>query len=222
MRWVTPASRAEARRRCDRRALASTPRVNGGSGTLRQLDAAIAALRSIVSIVASADALARLSQEVRLLSSRIARLKGRRRRIPVGSRSVRAGNTWRKKSRDHSCGRTAPASREPPPAIPGQQARSAIGPRIRNAPAAAGLGRGRNPGRGLHHRDDHARSGATAGPRAHREWWPLDRFAAGAIVPDLARADRIANPSNRRAAEARRLSRNVVARQKVQSVAALS
>ena len=76
MRLVTPASRAEARRRCDRRARASTPRVNGDSGTLRQLDAAIAALRSMVPNVASADALARLSQEVRLLSSRVARLKG--------------------------------------------------------------------------------------------------------------------------------------------------
>lgn len=115
-----------------------------------------------------------------------------RRRIPVGSRSVHAGNTWRKRSREHSCGRTAAASREPPPAIPGQQARSAIGHRIGNAPAAAGLGRGRNPGRGLHHRDDHARGGATSGPRAHRERCPQDRFAAGAIVPDLARADRIA------------------------------
>lgn len=73
---MTPASRAEARRRCDRRARASRPRVNGDSGTLRQLAAAIAALRSIVPNVASADALARLSQEVRLLSSRVARLKG--------------------------------------------------------------------------------------------------------------------------------------------------
>jgi hypothetical protein len=41
-----------------------------------QLDAAIAALRSIVSIVASADALARLSDEVRLLSLRVERLRG--------------------------------------------------------------------------------------------------------------------------------------------------
>jgi localization factor PodJL len=43
------------------------------SSTLRQLDAAIAALRAIVSIVASADALARLSAEVRLLSPTVER-----------------------------------------------------------------------------------------------------------------------------------------------------
>lgn len=73
---MTPASRAEARRRCDRRARASTPRVNNNPGTMRQLDAAITTLRTIVSIVASSDALARLSQEVRLLSLRVERLKG--------------------------------------------------------------------------------------------------------------------------------------------------
>jgi hypothetical protein len=39
------------------------PRAHHHSSTLRQLDAAIAALRAIVSIVASADALARLSAE---------------------------------------------------------------------------------------------------------------------------------------------------------------
>jgi hypothetical protein len=35
---------------------------------MRQLDAAVAALRGVVSIAASADALARLSDEVRTLS----------------------------------------------------------------------------------------------------------------------------------------------------------
>jgi hypothetical protein len=76
MRLMTPVRRAEPRRRCDRRPLASTPRVNGESGTMRQLDAAVAALRGVVSIAASADALARLSDEVRLLSLRVERLKG--------------------------------------------------------------------------------------------------------------------------------------------------
>src|SRR5262245_1956579 len=76
MRLVTPARRAEPRRRCDRRATALSSRVNGNSGTMRQLDAAIAALRSIVSIAASANALARLSDEVRLLSLRVERLRG--------------------------------------------------------------------------------------------------------------------------------------------------
>jgi hypothetical protein len=76
MRLVTPVRRAEPRRRCDRRALALSPSVNGKSGTMRQLDTAIAALRSIVSIAASANALARLSDEVRLLSLRVERLRG--------------------------------------------------------------------------------------------------------------------------------------------------
>jgi len=43
---------------------------------MRQLDAAVAALRGVVSIAASADALTRLSDEVRLLSLRIERLMG--------------------------------------------------------------------------------------------------------------------------------------------------
>jgi hypothetical protein len=43
---------------------------------MRQLDAAVAVLRGVVSIAASADALARLSEEVRLLSSRVERLMG--------------------------------------------------------------------------------------------------------------------------------------------------
>jgi hypothetical protein len=50
--------------------------VNAESGTMRQLDAAVAALRGVVSITASADALARLSDEVRLLSLRVERLEG--------------------------------------------------------------------------------------------------------------------------------------------------
>jgi hypothetical protein len=82
MRLVTPASRAEPRRRCYRRALASIPCMNAGSGTMRQLDAAVAALRGVVSITASADALARLSDEVRLLSLRVERLKGAHGRAP--------------------------------------------------------------------------------------------------------------------------------------------
>jgi hypothetical protein len=67
---MTPVRGAEPRRRCDRRALAAVPRANHQPGTIRQLDAAIAALRTIVSVVASADALARLSDEVRALSLR--------------------------------------------------------------------------------------------------------------------------------------------------------
>jgi hypothetical protein len=50
---------------------------------MRQLDAAVAALRGVVSIAASADALARLSDEVRMLSSRIERLNGAGDRAPV-------------------------------------------------------------------------------------------------------------------------------------------
>jgi len=42
---------------------------------MRQLDAAVAALRGVVSVAASADALARLSNEVRLLSLKVDRLK---------------------------------------------------------------------------------------------------------------------------------------------------
>ena len=76
MRSMTPHGRAEPRRRCARRALGSTPGVSSESGTMRQLDAAIAALRGVVSIAVSADALARLSDEVRLLSLRVERLKG--------------------------------------------------------------------------------------------------------------------------------------------------
>lgn len=82
MRLVTPARRAEPRRRCYRRALASIPCVNAESGTMRQLDAAVAALRGVVSITASADTLARLSDEVRLLSLRVERLKGADGRAP--------------------------------------------------------------------------------------------------------------------------------------------
>jgi hypothetical protein len=56
--------------------------VNAESGTMRQLDAAVAALRGVVSMTASADALARLSDEVRLLSLRVERLKGADGRAP--------------------------------------------------------------------------------------------------------------------------------------------
>ncbi len=49
---------------------------------MRQLDAAVAALRGVVSITASADALARLSDEVRMLSLRVERLKGADGRLP--------------------------------------------------------------------------------------------------------------------------------------------
>jgi hypothetical protein len=52
------------------------PRANGDSASTRQLDADIAALRTIMSIVASADTLAHLSDEVRLLSLRVERLNG--------------------------------------------------------------------------------------------------------------------------------------------------
>src|SRR5690348_15155513 len=76
MRSMTSHRRAEPRRRCERRPLASAPYVSGESGTMRQLDAAVAALRGVVSIAASADALTRLSDEVRLLSLRVERLKG--------------------------------------------------------------------------------------------------------------------------------------------------
>jgi hypothetical protein len=74
---MTPVRRAEPRRRRDRRALAAMPRAGQEPATTRQLDAAIVALRAIVSVVASADALARLSDKVRALSLRVERLKGR-------------------------------------------------------------------------------------------------------------------------------------------------
>jgi len=53
---------------------AATPSVGDAFDTERPLDAAVAALRAVVSNIASRDALARLTDEVHLLSSRIDRL----------------------------------------------------------------------------------------------------------------------------------------------------
>ena len=46
-------------------------RANDDPGTVQQLESAIAALRGIVSNVASNDALARLSDDVQMLSSKV-------------------------------------------------------------------------------------------------------------------------------------------------------